>query len=693
MRNMGDMRDMKDMEGHGGTWRDMDMGDMEGCGGTWREMGDMRDMDIEDMGHVGHGGHGGHGGMISVLLPDSITTWEIQAIAIIPGHGVCMSAPLRLPVTQELHVGLRLPYSTRPREQLQPRALLHSSLPHSVNVTVGLSVAAGVCASLAGGPQHLEVPPGAVVAVPFTLVALGPGDIPITVTARGPWGLGDRITRVLHVEVEGELHLEETSYVLDTDGWSGRSLEIPGNIPADVVPDGDFSMSVRVSGQVSGATLEAALGAGAAGALLRVPRGCGEQTMMVLAPAAAALRYLDESEGWARLPPGRRERGLRALQQEEEDYEDYEEAELAEEVEPAEGVELEKEAGLDEGAEPSEGTAPLSLTPWVEARRRRRALESPELRSRQVAFHVCIWRQPGTLLSGMAVVDISLLSGFRPHREDLDKLQDVVDRYISHYELDRSRLVLYFDEVPGRDPGVWGETQVSKKDPIIGGSQVSGEEPRHPRGTLAQEGLRSPGGTPASKRDPGTGGTQESGREPSIREAQVSRHPFPGEPQRPRGPGVRGTQTSRKGPQCGRDPGGRGRTQASRGTPVSKGPRCLGKGPGVRGTQVSGPPGACPRARRTLAEELTAAERHDFACYSPRVDYALVVTVRGEKQFGAFAGAETEIEEILQSGPWEAAVGQRRWFFVRAGCGLRLRSQRRYLLMGRGGPTRDPQGR
>ncbi|XP_067173250.1 complement C4-like [Apteryx mantelli] len=299
--------------------------------------------------------------------------------------------------------------------------------------------------------------------------------------------------------------------------------------------------------------------------------------------------------------------------EEEEDYEDYEEAELAEEVEPAEGVELEKEAGLDEGAEPSEGTAPLSLAPWVEARRRRRALESPELRSRQVAFHVCIWRQPGTLLSGMAVVDISLLSGFRPHREDLDKLQDVVDRYISHYELDRSRLVLYFDEVPPqRDCVTFGATQ----EVAVGLLQPAAAtifdyyEPEH-RCTV-----------------------------------------FYSAPQR----------SSFLATLCS---------------------------PGV----CECAEGACPRARRTLAEELTAAERHDFACYSPRVDYALVVTVRGEKQFGAFAGAETEIEEILQSGPWEAAVGQRRWFFVRAGCGLRLRSQRRYLLMGRGGPTRDPQGR
>lgn len=70
------------------------------------------------------------------------------------------------------------------------------------------------------------------------------------------------------------------------------------------------------TGRVPGWALQGALGVG--GTLLRAPRGCGEQSLMVLAPAAAALRYLDESEGWAQLPPGHRQRGLSTLQQGEQ---------------------------------------------------------------------------------------------------------------------------------------------------------------------------------------------------------------------------------------------------------------------------------------------------------------------------------------------------------------------------------------
>ncbi|NXX86796.1 CO4 protein, partial [Urocolius indicus] len=250
-------------------------------------------------------------GSVTVLLPDSITTWEIEAIAVVPGHGLCVATAQRVPVAQDLYVRLQLPPSTRPHEQLQLLPHIHSRLPHSVNVSVSVAMPAGVCGGLSGPPVVLTVPPGGAVAVPLPLVALRPGQHPLTLRARGPWGMGDSITRLLHVEPEGELHLEETTYVLDTDGESGRRLLIPGNVPGEVVPNGEFSVSIRVTGRVGGWALRGALGVGRA--LLGRPAGCGEQALLALAPRAAALRYLDLSEGWAGLPPGTRPRALRGL--------------------------------------------------------------------------------------------------------------------------------------------------------------------------------------------------------------------------------------------------------------------------------------------------------------------------------------------------------------------------------------------
>ncbi|XP_074875118.1 complement C4-like [Buteo buteo] len=884
---------------------------------------------------------------VPVLLPDSITTWEIQAVAVIPGHGLCVAVPQWVTVTQEVYVGLQLPPSIRPHEQLQLLPHVHNRLPRSINVTVTLAVAEGICAALDGGSQRLALPPGGAVAVPLTLVALRPGDVPITITARGPWGLGDSLTRVLHIEPEGELHLEETSYVLDTDGEGGRTLEIPGDIPAGIVPDGEFSISIRVTGRVGGWTVRGALGLG--GTLLRSPRGCGEQALMALAPRAAALRYLDHSGGWGGLPPDSRSRGLRGLRTgfervqsfrkgdgsysawqhrrsstwltalvlrvlalarpylpvaaggpgaslrwllgqqrpdgafsemepvlhremqgsvadpgpeatvsltafvvvalqgarvllppdspdhprldealsqaatflrghvgtlgtfgtaittyalalgdtdppgpsptlerlrrlarpaqggraqfwpaggpaatveataygllallqhrdgvgaaraarwlreqsnygggfrstqdtlvalealaqmwlhwgagagsglslgvswpggarggpggtrvtlgpglksleqelqvplgspivvqveghgegtltvlrqfrlmtplngtchglglevaitgpivyEEEDYEYYEEeAELGE----GEGEEPAKGAGLKEGAEPTKGeepveaTTPPTPTARGEGRGRGRRRRDTRDAGREVAFLVCIWREAGVELSGMAVAEISLLSGFQPHRTDLDKLRDVVDRWISHYELSGARLVIYLDEVPTQHQcisfGATQEVAVGQLQPAMAAIYDYYEPAR--RCTIFYNAPR------------------RSSMVPTLCSAHV----------------------------------------------------CLCA------------QGGCPRLRGGAgSQSLTLDDRLDFACYSPRVDYALVGRVLAQSEVGPFLAFEIEILEVLLG---EVAPGGRGQVLGRGSCPLRLRPHRRYLLMGGDGMVTDPHGR
>lgn len=49
-------------------------------------------------------------------------------------------------------------------------------------------------------------------------------------------------------------------------------------------------------------------------ALIILPTGCLEQTMTKLAPTASAIRYLDLSEQWGSLPPGKRDEALDYLE-------------------------------------------------------------------------------------------------------------------------------------------------------------------------------------------------------------------------------------------------------------------------------------------------------------------------------------------------------------------------------------------
>lgn len=59
---------------------------------------------------------------------------------------------------------------------------------------------------------------------------------------------------------------------------------------------------------------EGALSPGGVVSLLRLPRGCGEQTMVYLAPTLAASRYLDKTEQWSSLPPETKDHAVDLIQ-------------------------------------------------------------------------------------------------------------------------------------------------------------------------------------------------------------------------------------------------------------------------------------------------------------------------------------------------------------------------------------------
>lgn len=59
---------------------------------------------------------------------------------------------------------------------------------------------------------------------------------------------------------------------------------------------------------------EGALSPGGIASHLRLPTGCGEQTMTLLAPTLAASRYLDRTEQWSKLPPETKDRAVDLIQ-------------------------------------------------------------------------------------------------------------------------------------------------------------------------------------------------------------------------------------------------------------------------------------------------------------------------------------------------------------------------------------------
>ncbi|KAM9738751.1 LOW QUALITY PROTEIN: complement C4-A-like [Dama dama] len=225
---------------------------------------------------------------------------------------------IRKSLFPEFHMHLRLPCSVRCFEQLELRPVLYNYLDRDLTVSVHVSPVEGLC--LAGGrglAQQVQVPAGSARPVGFSVVPIAAAAVSLKVVARGSldFPVGDAISKILQVEREGAIHREELVYELNPLDPS-RTLEIPGNSDPNIIPKGDFKsvVSVTASDPLEALGSEGALSPGGLASLLRLPQGCGEQTMTLLAPTLAASCYLDKTEQWSMLPPETKDRAVDLIQ-------------------------------------------------------------------------------------------------------------------------------------------------------------------------------------------------------------------------------------------------------------------------------------------------------------------------------------------------------------------------------------------
>uniref|UniRef100_G1P6M7 Anaphylatoxin-like domain-containing protein n=1 Tax=Myotis lucifugus TaxID=59463 RepID=G1P6M7_MYOLU len=252
-------------------------------------------------------------------IPDSLTTWEIHGVSLSKTTGLCVATPVRLRVFRDFHLHLRLPISVRRFEQLELRPVLYNYLDTDLTLSVHVAPVDGLCLAGGGGlAQQVLVPAHSARPVGFSVVPTAAAAVSLKVVARGSmeFPVGDAVSKILKIEKEGAVHMEELVYELNPLDHRGRTLEIPGNSDPNIIPDGDHSSFVRVTASSPLDTLGSggALSAGGVASLLRLPRGCGEQTMIFLAPTLAASRYLDKTEQWSRLPPETKDHAVDLIQ-------------------------------------------------------------------------------------------------------------------------------------------------------------------------------------------------------------------------------------------------------------------------------------------------------------------------------------------------------------------------------------------
>jgi CD109 antigen len=224
---------------------------------------------------------------LDVEAPDSITTWDLRAVAVSPEKGLGISET-SLRVFQPFFLQADLPYSSIRGEEFPVKIALYNYLDSEQKIQVDLE-SAGWFELLDDASKTVTVAPNEVGSAEFKIRPKTIGTQILEVTARSSEA-ADAVNKSMIVEPEGVGR--ETVENLVVPAGSSRMLQMA--LPRlGVVPDSARAY-VAVTGSLLAQTIEGL------DQLLQMPFGCGEQNMILFAPDTFILKYL---QGTRQLKP------------------------------------------------------------------------------------------------------------------------------------------------------------------------------------------------------------------------------------------------------------------------------------------------------------------------------------------------------------------------------------------------------
>ncbi|CAK6980544.1 complement C5 [Scomber scombrus] len=248
---------------------------------------------------------------VSRTLPDSLTTWEIKAIGMFK-TGMCVSEPVKVPVTLPLSVDVPLPYQVVRGEQLELRGSVYNRLTDVTKYCVTLTVGPEICLlqsqpAAGGGGLHSttcdwsSLHPGDVRKVSFTLMGLEHGEHTLTFTLRTRNGRKDVLEKKLRVVPEGVRQEDYSGGRLDPQGLYGsekRSVELKNKPPPNIVPKTSVDRFLTINGEVLGEVLSVMHSPEGLRQLVNLPAGSAEAELGGLLPLVQVYRYLETTGSW-----------------------------------------------------------------------------------------------------------------------------------------------------------------------------------------------------------------------------------------------------------------------------------------------------------------------------------------------------------------------------------------------------------
>ncbi|XP_049644296.1 complement C3-like [Suncus etruscus] len=251
--------------------------------------------------------------IFGIFTPDSITTWQLVAVSLKAGQGLCISEPLELTVQKLFFVDLKLPLSVVRNEQVQVQAVLYNFRNHFVRVRVDFPHKESLCsASRPGSPwrQRVAVPPMSSKMIPYVFIPLEAGQVEVEVKVGGE--ARDHVRKMLLVRAGGQVKKRSHSILLNPQGRT-QIERLPRQEFQNQVPNTEAEVFISVQGDVLAETVLGSLTPTETRKLLTVPRGCPEQTLSRLAPLVLLTRYLDATGQWGKVGVEHREQAAKNI--------------------------------------------------------------------------------------------------------------------------------------------------------------------------------------------------------------------------------------------------------------------------------------------------------------------------------------------------------------------------------------------
>ncbi|XP_035515263.1 venom factor-like [Morone saxatilis] len=249
-------------------------------------------------------------------LPDSITEWGVLAISASPHTGFCVAEPYNIRARKDFFVDLKLPYSVARNEQVEIKAVVHNYGDEDLHVRVVLMKTENMC-SIAFKDRHTQevsLPAGSSVVVPYTIVPLVVGKLPLEVMVVSRDTRGDRIQKLLRVVMDGVQKTEVWSAVLNPSAEGGTQTVRVGRIELEsVVPNSQPETFINVRGNVLADSIDNSISEDSLASLIHMPGGCVEQNLASMTLPLIATLYLERTNSWETVGVERKAEALRYI--------------------------------------------------------------------------------------------------------------------------------------------------------------------------------------------------------------------------------------------------------------------------------------------------------------------------------------------------------------------------------------------